>query len=125
MNQYRVTISADKLEGTCPLYETGQQITVLNGWYFEAQSNMKLCCHALAAMLTALGPFSRGVSAREMGFGKENNVAYVRCPDPGQPYTSGGTVIFRLEREEILRDTEPQKVDPHAPPRGKSTPPPG
>jgi uncharacterized repeat protein (TIGR04076 family) len=99
MNKYRVTISADKLTGTCPLYEPGQQVACLTGWYFEAQPAMKLCSHALAAMLTALGPFSRGVSARELGFGKEHDVAYMQCPDPGTPYTCGGTVTFRLERE--------------------------
>jgi len=66
---------------------------------------MKLCSHALAAMQTALGPFSKGVSARDLGFGKEENRAYVQCPDPGKPYTCGGTVTFRLEREET---TDPE-----------------
>jgi uncharacterized repeat protein (TIGR04076 family) len=105
MKKYRVTISVDKLEGVCPLYAPGQTVATLNGWYFEPRQDMKLCLHTLAAMMTALGPFSKGVSARDLGFGKEENLAYVQCPDPGEPYTCGGTVTFRLEREEI---TDPE-----------------
>jgi uncharacterized repeat protein (TIGR04076 family) len=101
MNNYRVTISVEKLEGMCPLYAVGQTVATLNGWYFESRQEMKLCSHAVAAMLTALGPFSKGVSARDLGFGKDDDLAYVQCPDPGKPYTCGGTVTFRLEREEI------------------------
>jgi uncharacterized repeat protein (TIGR04076 family) len=100
MKQYRITISVDKLEGVCPLYAPGQTVAALNGWYFESRQEMKLCAHAVAAMLTALGPFSKGISARDLGFGKEDDVAYIQCPDPGEPYTCGGTVTFRLEREE-------------------------
>lgn len=101
MKKYRVTITVEKLEGVCPLYAPGLTVATLNGWYFEAGQEMKLCSHAVAAMLTALGPFSKGVSARDLGFGKEADLAYIQCPDPGKPYTCGGTATFRLEREEI------------------------
>jgi uncharacterized repeat protein (TIGR04076 family) len=53
----------------------------------------------IRSMLTALIPFSRGVSVKEMGFGKDDDVAFVQCPYPGWPYTCGGTVVFRLKRE--------------------------
>jgi len=101
MKKYRVTMSVEKLEGVCPLYVSGQTVATLNRWYFEPLPEMKLCSHAVAAMLTALGPFSKGVSAQDLGFGKEDEIAYIQCPDPGEPYTCGGTVTFRLEREEI------------------------
>jgi uncharacterized repeat protein (TIGR04076 family) len=52
-------------------------------------------------MFTALIPFSKGISAEEMGFGKQDDIAYVQCPDPGEPYTCGGTVTFRMERSTI------------------------
>lgn len=102
MKKYRVNISVETLKGVCPLYKSGQPVVILNLWYFESRPAMKLCSHAIAAMLTALGPFSRGVSARELGFGKEDDLAYLQCPDPGESYTCGGTVTFRLEREEIV-----------------------
>jgi uncharacterized repeat protein (TIGR04076 family) len=101
VKKYRVTIHAEKLEGVCPLYLPGQTVATLNGWYFESGRETKLCSHAVAAMLTALGAFSKGISARDLGLGKEDDRAYVQCPDPGEPYTCGGTVTFRLEREEI------------------------
>jgi uncharacterized repeat protein (TIGR04076 family) len=102
MIKHRVNISVEKLKGVCPLYLPGQTIAILNLWYFEPRPAMKLCSHAIAAMLTALGPFCRGVSARELGFSKEDDLAYIQCPDPGEPYTCGGTVTFRLEREQIV-----------------------
>jgi len=52
-------------------------------------------------MLTLLSPFLKGVSARALGIGREDDVGYVQCPDPEEPHTSGGTVVFELRREEI------------------------
>ena len=45
-------------------------------------------------MLTSLAPFSRGVSARELGFGKEDDLAHIQCLDMGEPYTVGGPSLF-------------------------------
>jgi hypothetical protein len=50
---------------------------------------------------TLLTPFLKGVSAKSLGIGEEDDVGYVQCPDPGEPYTSGGTVVFELKREKI------------------------
>jgi hypothetical protein len=33
-------------------------------------------------MLTLLTPFLKGVSARALGIGKEDDVGYVQCPEP-------------------------------------------
>jgi uncharacterized repeat protein (TIGR04076 family) len=52
-------------------------------------------------MLTLLTPFLKGVSTRALGIGKEDDVGYVQCPDLGEPYTCGGTVVFELRREEV------------------------
>jgi uncharacterized repeat protein (TIGR04076 family) len=101
MNKYRVVITVDRLDGVCPLYKPGQKVGELFWWYFDGDATTHLCSHAVASMLTAIIPFSRGVSAVEMGFGKEDDVAFVQCPDPGEPYTCGGTVVFRLEREAV------------------------
>lgn len=101
MNKYRVIITVDRLDGICPLYQPGQKVSELYWWYFDKDKSMNLCAHAIASMLTAIVPFSRGISAEEMGFGKKNDVAYVQCPDPGEPYTCGCTVVFRLEREKL------------------------
>jgi uncharacterized repeat protein (TIGR04076 family) len=101
MERYRVKVIVENLDGVCPLYKPGQTVCELNCWYFDKKKMMNLCGHALLSMMSALVPFSRGISAKEMGFGKEDDVAFVQCPDPGEPYTCGGTVVFRLERKKI------------------------
>ena len=58
-----------------------------------------VCLHALAAMLTLLAPLLKGAPATALGIGKEEDTGYAQCPDPGEPYTCGGTVIFELKRE--------------------------
>jgi hypothetical protein len=53
-------------------------------------------------MLTLLTPFLKGVSAKSLGIGEEDDVGYVRCPDPGEPYTSGGTVVLSLKEKRLI-----------------------
>jgi len=69
--------------------------------YYIRDSGRGICLHALASMLTLLSPFLKGVSARTLGISGEDDVGYIQCPDPGKPYTCGGTVIFELRREKI------------------------
>jgi uncharacterized repeat protein (TIGR04076 family) len=69
--------------------------------YYIIDVDKGICLHAFCSMLTLLMPFLKGVSAKVLGIGKENDVGYVQCPDPRVPYTCGGTVIFELRRESI------------------------
>jgi len=46
-----------------------------------------------------LSPFIHGVSAKDLGIGDRDDVGFLQCPDPGKPYTCGGTVVFRLSRK--------------------------
>jgi uncharacterized repeat protein (TIGR04076 family) len=66
--------------------------------YYIIDVGKGVCLHALCSMLTLLMPFLKGVSAKVLGIGKENDVGYVQCPDLGEPYTCGGTVVFELRR---------------------------
>jgi hypothetical protein len=52
-------------------------------------------------MLTLLAPLLKGIPATALGIGKQEDTGYAQCPDPGKPYTCGGTVIFELKREKI------------------------
>jgi hypothetical protein len=45
-------------------------------------------------------PLSRGVPPAELGLAKDGEDAFIHCPDPGEPYTSGGTVTFRIRRSQ-------------------------
>jgi hypothetical protein len=46
-------------------------------------------------------PFIKGGLRKGFGNGGEDDIGYVQCPDPGEPYTCGGTVIFELRRGRI------------------------
>lgn len=97
---YRVRISVKEVRGYCALgYRPGDGFVVEK--YYIPPNSCRICLHALSSMLTLLTPFLKGVSARELGIGETDDVGYVQCPDPGKPYTDGGTVVFELRRERI------------------------
>ena len=97
MNKYEVRIRVIKVRGYCAAkYEVGDEFIV--EWFYVKSFTKPLCLHALNSMLTLLMPFLKGVSAKILGIGDQDDTGYVQCPDPGKPYTNGGTVIFELKR---------------------------
>mgnify|MGYP001772666356 CR=1 FL=1 len=97
---YRVIVRVREVRGYCAAgYEEGDSFEIRR-FYIESCGNAKICLHALSSMLTLLSPFLKGVPAEALGIGK-GDLGYVQCPDPGRPYTCGGTVIFELRREPI------------------------
>jgi uncharacterized repeat protein (TIGR04076 family) len=101
MTRYRVRIIVKEVRGYCAAgYKPGDSFTI-ERFYIKPSQNIRICLHALNSMITILTPFLKGVSARNLGIGDKDDVGYLQCPDPGQPYTRGGTVIFELRRERI------------------------
>jgi len=98
--KYRVVIEVYEVRGHCPLYQVGDKITV-EWFYIDSKSSSKICLHALTSISTLLSKFMQGVSAKELGIGSGEDVGYLQCPDPGPPYTKGGTVIFKLRRKTL------------------------
>lgn len=97
---YKVRVCVKEVKSRCALgYRPGECFTVER--YYIRDVGNGVCLHALASMLTLLSPFLKGVSAKVLGIGVEDDVGYVQCPDPGEPYTCGGTVIFELRREKL------------------------
>ncbi|HDN01622.1 MAG TPA: TIGR04076 family protein [Candidatus Bathyarchaeota archaeon] len=94
---YQVEVIVEKVRGKCPLYRPGDSFTVEG--YFIKPGRTPVCIHAFSAMLTLLSAFSHGSSAVDLGIGSNEDVGYLQCPDPGPPYTHGGTVTFRLVRK--------------------------
>ena len=95
---YRVVVRVKEVRGRCAIgYQPGDTIVVERFYIREAGKGV--CLHALAAMLTLPAPLLKGVSATALGIGKEEDTGYAQCPDPGEPYTCGGTVIFELRKE--------------------------
>lgn len=98
MPLYKVVIEVVEVRGTCAAeYKPGDRI-VLNGFYIVSKDSANVCIHALSALLTLLSAFAHGASARELGIGSSDDEGYLQCPDPGKPYTCGGTVLFKLRR---------------------------
>ncbi len=96
---YKVVIEVVKVKGKCALnYRVGDRI-VVDGFYIDPKNNnARICIHALTSMTSLLSPFLHGVSAKLLGIGKDEDEGYLQCPDPGKPYTCGGTVVFRVKR---------------------------
>jgi len=98
---YRVYVTVKEVRGYCAAgYKPGDMF-VIEKFYIKPIQDTRICLHALSSMLTLLMPFLKGVSAKVLGIGEEDDVGYIQCPDPGKPYTSGGTVVFELRREEV------------------------
>jgi len=99
--QYRVYVIVKEVRGHCAIgYKPGDTF-IVEKYYILPNQNVKICLHALNSMLTLLMPFIKGIPAKTLGIGKEDDIGYVQCPDPGKPYTCGGTVVFELRREKI------------------------
>jgi len=106
---YRVRVCVREVRGNCAMgYEPGDCFVVER--FYISEVGKGICIHALSSMLTLLSPFLKGVSAKVLGIGEQekvlgigeqDDVGYVQCPDPGKPYTCGGTVVFELRRERI------------------------
>jgi len=97
---YRVKVCVKEVKGRCAMgYRVGDCFVIEK--YYIREIGRGICLHALASMLTLLTPFLKGVPARTLGIGREDDVGYVQCPDPGEPYTCGGTVVFELKREKV------------------------
>ena len=98
---YRIRVKVVEVKGHCALgYKKGDEFTIENYYILEGQKK-RICIHALNSMISIIMPLLKGFSAKQLGIGPTDNEAYVQCPDPGKPYTKGGTVIFKLIREEL------------------------
>jgi len=97
---YRVTIEVKEVRGFCPVYKPGDRI-ILKDFYIDSNHSKNVCIHLLSAASTLLSAFMHGSSAIELGIGNRDDIGYLQCPDPGPPYTKGGTVVFELRREPL------------------------
>lgn len=98
---YRVKVCVKEVRGRCAFgYKPGDCFVIEK--YYIRDVGKGVCIHAFSSMLTLLSSFLKGVSAKTLGIGVEDDIGYIQCPDPGKPYTCGGTVIFELIREKIM-----------------------
>jgi uncharacterized repeat protein (TIGR04076 family) len=92
-------IEVCEVRGNCPVYRVGDKI-VVDDPEIVLEKTDALCTHALSSLLHYTLVLERGVDPVELGLSKpeDREHAYIQCVDPGEPYTHGGTVIFKIKR---------------------------
>ena len=92
-------IEVCEVKGKCPVHKVGDRI-VIDDPEIVLRETDALCTHALSSLLHYVLALEEGADPVKLGLSKpEDRVhAYIQCVDPGQPYTDGGTVIFRCRR---------------------------
>lgn len=98
--KYKIIAKVKDIKGYCPIYRVGDSF-IIEWFYIRSEASSNVCLHALSSMLTLISAFIHGSSAKSLGIGFGDDVGYIQCPDPGPPYTKGGTVIFELKRLKI------------------------
>lgn len=86
-----------EIKGKCPVYNVGNRMVIDNPKIVLEETDA-VCVHALSSLLHYVIALDEGVDPRKLGLSKESENAYIQCVDPGQPYTDGGTVIFKCRR---------------------------
>lgn len=88
-----------KIKGTCPVHKIGDKITIKNP-NIMLEDTDALCTHALPTILHYSLILEYDWCPLKLGLTNEDDQdhAYFQCLDPGKPYTSGGTVIFRVKK---------------------------
>lgn len=88
-----------EVRGCCPVYKVGDRIVVDDPEIVLAETDA-LCVHALSSLLHYVLILDRGGDPVELGLTKpeDREHAYIQCVDPGEPYTHGGTVVFKIRR---------------------------
>jgi uncharacterized repeat protein (TIGR04076 family) len=92
-------IEVVEVRGRCPVYKVGDRI-VVDDPKIVLEKTDALCTHALSSLLHYVMVLERGADPVELGLSKpeDREHAYIQCVDPGEPYTHGGTVIFKIQR---------------------------
>jgi uncharacterized repeat protein (TIGR04076 family) len=86
---YNVRVCVKEVRGSCAMsYKPGDCFVIER--FYISEAGKGICIHALSSMLTLLSPFLKGVSAKSLGIGDEDDVGYVQCPDSGKLCTYGG-----------------------------------
>ena len=94
-----IEITVHQIRGRCPVFKVGDKI-VIDGPRIVLERTNALCVHALPVLLHYVPALEHGVKPVELDITKAEDPdhAYLQCPDPGEPFTCGGTVIFRLKK---------------------------
>lgn len=102
MSFNRITYEVEEIRGACPLYEIGDKI-VIDTKPLETlnlEKSDKVCMRAVNNMCYRL-VWTAGSDELLQHTVGINGECRNQCPNPGEPYTECGTVIFRTTRKKI------------------------
>lgn len=85
-----------EVSGYCAANYKPGDFFIFDSFFIEPQMPVKICLHALSAMQNMLYGLAHGIYPEKLGAIQEDSY-YVHCPDPGEPYTRGGSVLFELK----------------------------
>ena len=87
-----------EIQGKCPVYNLKDMIYIKEA-VIDLKKTSKVCIHSLPSILHYAVTLREGINPKKLGLSKDGKAAYVQCLDPGEPYTQGGTVIFKIWQE--------------------------
>jgi len=93
----RLWIEVIDIKGTCPVFKISDKI-IISGAQIDMEHTDAVCIHALPSLLHFSLALREGVDPVKLGLSKEEGIAYIQCPDPGEPLTPGGTVTFKIKK---------------------------
>lgn len=90
-----------EIRGKCPVHKVGDRILVDDPKILLRETDA-LCTHALSSLLHYVLALEEGVDPVKLGLStpEDRKHAFIQCVDPGEPYTHGGTVVFKCHRIE-------------------------
>ena len=96
-------IEVCEIRGKCPVHKVGDKM-VIDGPSIVLEKTDAVCVHALSTLLHYVVALEEGADPVKLGLTRSEvkECAYMQCVDPGEPYTHGGTVIFRCRRIQKL-----------------------
>jgi len=99
MSGKMLEIEVCEIKGKCPVHKVGDKIVIDDPKILLRETDA-LCTHALSSLLHYVIALEEGADPVKLGLSKprDKEHAYIQCVDPGEPYTHGGTVIFRYRR---------------------------
>lgn len=95
----KLIIRVSDIKGECAVHSLGDRI-VIDGPTIDLKNSDSICIHALVPILHYAVALREGIAPEKLGLTKKGGLAYIHCPDPGEPYTNGGSVVFEVKRVE-------------------------
>jgi len=93
----KLVFEVEEIRGKCSVHKKGDKI-VIEGAKIVLEETGSICIHSLPSLLHYAIALREGIDPKKLGLSKDDECAYIQCLDPGEPYTKGGTVIYKCYR---------------------------